>query len=180
MNKRYILFLFISLSIKLFGQSYHFPQYNEDSIIQVECVDTNDYVRDYCTFLEESLNDTNLMFPYTEFEKVVLCTINNRRDTRLFSNRTAYFENIDSVSLNNGIELSLEQIEGLLWLINNPSNYSWSECGSPTPEYEFVFFDSKGAIVNRLVISCDATQIVTNGESNDQRMKLSLKARMYS
>jgi len=171
MSRRYILFLFLFLSIRLLGQSYHFPQYNSDSILQAVCADSNEYAIDYCIFLEKSLNDTSLMFPYARFERVILCNVFNWRDTRLFFNREDYFDNLDSTVMNNGVELSIKQIERLLWIINNPSNYNWSECGSPTPEYEFVFLDEKGEIVNRLVISCDCTQIITNRESSDQRMK---------
>ena len=171
MSRRCILSLFLFLSVELFGQSYHFPQYNSDSIIEVVSVDTNDYARDYCSYLEKNLNDTSLMFPYAKFEKVVLCKVFNWRDTRLFFNLSGYFENLDSNYLKNGIELDTKQIERLLFVINNPLNYNWSECGSPTPEYEFVFINRKGEVVNRLVTACDMTQIVTNEESRGQRMK---------
>lgn len=73
--------------------------------------------------------------------------------------------------LESGVELNTVQVNKLLSVVNNPLNYKWSECGTPRAEFEFVFINTEGVVVRRMVVACDATQIITNLEKRNSRMK---------
>lgn len=156
----------------LIGQTINYPVYNIDSIINITLIDTALYpankelIKDYCKKLKENGNKIAFMFPYKPFSKVLLCKIDNENDTRLWDDPKDYWSKLDKKYLANSKTLNIVQIEKLLLIINNPLNFEWSECGSPIPEYEFVFTNRKGKIINRLVLCCNMNQIITKTDIN--------------
>lgn len=114
----------------------------QDSIIlklEEELIDVNTK-RNYSTLTNKMINklissksDFKAFFPFTDIDSVVLICLK----IDYFSKATLGFENS----------------RALIELVNNPINFQWSECGTPVPEYRFIFY-YKGLEKAELSVSC--------------------------
>jgi hypothetical protein len=87
-------------------------------------------------------NDSLTLFPECPFDKVV--------------GKDAYgiWEHTEQTTIyGSEIELNESQVKRLMRIINNPLNFSWTECGTWTPSSQFDFY-FEGKFVRSLEIGC--------------------------
>lgn len=158
-----------------FGQKINYPKYNTDSICLILLKDTANnnegvkaWLRSYADSIKSYGNNIKSFFPYQPFDKVMVFRLNQEylttRNTKNLS---------EERYTSKGYVLAVEDINELLEIINNPTYFSFSECGTAITQYEIQFLNGD-SIVEKLRIDCGDRQLTTNSKEKDmnwQRMK---------
>ena len=161
-----IHFLYIILSITLIS-NYGYSQHSEKKIksiqdsIQIELNDTlkSKWVKPELDRMIELLNSPDSLFPYLEFDSVSYFRYGTEDRFEPTEWNQIYMEHILDFRT-----LSIEEVNSILIVVNNPLNFEWGECGTPFIEGAIIFYNG-GIEIAKIEHACSGGQVFSTPQN---------------